>query len=102
MEIQQLNNGVKMWEDLSSDEKTERMREEVKSQLNSLNRRINNLQQEINNLQKENDRLKSHSHQDNKVLIPIENDYGFGTVASSDSYPKSESYPKKECGKFYF
>ena len=58
----------KMWEDLKSDEKIERTREEVKKASMRLSQRINGLENTIN-------KFKKHSHQNKNVVIPIDSGY---------------------------
>ena len=60
----------KMWEDLKSDEKIERTREEVKKINMDLLRRINNLENII-------EKLRKHSHQNENVIIPIDSGYDY-------------------------
>ena len=67
----------KMWEDLKSDEKIERTREEVKKANMRLSQRINGLENTI-------ERLKKHSHQNKNVVIPIDGGYDlFGECLQS-------------------
>jgi hypothetical protein len=62
----------KYWSELEDAEKIERMREEVKK----LERVAMSLSNKISKWQR-------HSHQDNKIVIPLEQDYPPGGITTS-------------------
>ena len=80
--------GPKMWEDLKSDEKIERTREEVKKANTQLSRRINGLDNTI-------ERLKKHSHQNKNVVIPIDSGYNYDSFGDCLQSTRAD-------GKSYF
>uniref|UniRef100_A0A6H2A5B7 Uncharacterized protein n=1 Tax=viral metagenome TaxID=1070528 RepID=A0A6H2A5B7_9ZZZZ len=75
----------KMWEDLNSDEKIERIRACVKQQERHLASRLNNIEDG-------NRKLFDHSHQDNKIVIPITRFSGNNTMLSQAPNKDGKSY----------
>ena len=76
----------KMWQDLTEDEKIERIREEFHRENSYKIRRIADLSREL-------DQLKEHSHLEGEIFIPLKRYHG------DEACEKS---PKRADGKFYF
>ena len=77
----------KMWQDLTADEKIERIREEVLKINYSKSRRLAEFSQQI-------DQLKEHSHLEGKIFIPLKRYYGDDCCENK--------CPERADGKFYF
>lgn len=76
----------KMWEDLTTEKKIERIREEVKKQLSYQSQRLNEISRQL-------EELRNHNHIGDKIVVPINRRFsGMGECLAA----------KRADGKSYF
>jgi len=75
------------WQDLTVEQKMERMREQIKNSRSGQQSQLTEHGQSI-------DKLKGHSHQDNKIVIPLEeNRRGLNALCgTSRMMPEGKEY----------
>ncbi len=72
------------WEDLTTEQKVERTREVVK-------RQVSRLEYDLTKTKETVERLKNHSHQNEKIVVPMQSFYG-GTSCSEKSARATVNY----------
>ena len=77
-----------MWEDLTTEEKIERMREEIKKTLNYQFQTLSGIARRLG-------ALEEHGHLEGKIVSPINRGFGSGTCSG-------EQMAKRADGKSYF